>query len=83
MGAYSKLQCLIVEDEALIGMALESAVEETGRWGCDLVHSAGEALRRLERAQYEAAILDYTLQDGTCTGLAFAAFARLRSLAMS
>ena len=63
-------RCLIVEDQALIGMAIESALEETDSWTCDLVHSAADALAYLNRMKPDAAILDYVLRDGVCTELA-------------
>ena len=73
MGADGdRRRCLIIEDQALVGMAVESSMEDTGSWTCDLAYSAGHAMRCLEDADYDAAILDYILQDKLCTALAAA-----------
>jgi DNA-binding response OmpR family regulator len=67
--------CLIVEDVALIGMALESYLEDQG-FDCVAVCSSGEALAWLETRSPSVAILDYMLEDGPCTPLVSALRAR-------
>ena len=67
--------CLIVEDVALIGMALESYLEDQG-FDCAAVCSAAEALAWLETRCPSVAILDYMLEDGPCTPLIAALRAR-------
>lgn len=57
----SAQRVLIVEDEALVGMALEDAL---GLLGVDVVGVAGtvdEALERIEADQFDGAILDVQL----------------------
>jgi DNA-binding response OmpR family regulator len=60
---------LIGEDAVLIGMALESYLEDQG-FSCDVVCSSAEAQRWLSENTPSAAILDYQLKDGPCTTLA-------------
>jgi len=61
--------CLVVEDQALIGMALESYLEETGLAVAGPFPSCGEALRWLEGGTPVVALLDYQLKDGSCLDL--------------
>lgn len=63
-------RCLIVEDQALIAMTVEWSVEETGFWTCDQVYSVRDAKAALARTDYDVAVLDYILNDGSCTELA-------------
>jgi len=65
----SRPTCLIVEDQALIGLALEAYVEEAGFGACETFPSAGEALQWLATDTPQVAILDYALKDGPCTTL--------------
>jgi DNA-binding NtrC family response regulator len=67
--------CLIVEDAALIGMALEGYLEEQG-FACETAASADQGLALLEKHAPAVAILDYVLKDGPCTALAAALRAR-------
>ena len=60
--------CLIVEDAALIGMALEHYLEEQG-FECTVVCTSGEALASLDAQTPNVAVLDYMLRDGPCTAL--------------
>ncbi len=62
--------CLIVEDQALIGLALEAYLEEAGFGECEMVPSAAAAMEWLSAHTPSAAILDYSLKDGPCIRLA-------------
>jgi DNA-binding response OmpR family regulator len=61
--------CLIVEDQALIGMAIEAYLEDAG-FEPAFVSSEHQAMSWLESATPQFAILDYQLRDGPCTELA-------------
>lgn len=67
--ADAPLSCLIGEDAALIGLALESFFEDQG-FVCATISSTGGGLRWLEENIPSVAILDYMLKDGPCTALA-------------
>jgi DNA-binding response OmpR family regulator len=60
---------LIVEDQALIGLALEAYLEEMGFCDCETLPSGGEALDWLATHTPTIAILDYSLKDGPCITL--------------
>lgn len=66
-----KPTCLIVEDQALIGLSLEAYLEEVGFGGCELVPSSKDALEWLASNTPTIAILDYSLKDGPCLALAY------------
>ena len=68
--------CLVCEDQALIGMALEAYLEEQGIVVAGLFLSCAEALAWIEGDTPQVAILDYMLQDGPCTDLAQALIGR-------
>ena len=74
-GSSTSLVCLIVDDAALIGMALEHHLEDHG-FVCATVCSSGEALAWLDAHTPTVAILDYMLADGPCTALVVALRAR-------
>jgi DNA-binding response OmpR family regulator len=59
----------VVEDQALIGMAIEAYLEDAG-FVPGLVSSSAQALSWLETATPACVILDYILKDGPCTVLA-------------
>ena len=61
--------CMIVEDQALIGLSLEAYLEEIGFGGCETFPSGAEALQWLATNTPTVAILDYSLRDGPCTCL--------------
>ena len=61
--------CLIVEDQALIGMAIEAYLEDAG-FVPALVSTGDQALSWLASATPQCVILDYQLKDGPCTDLA-------------
>jgi DNA-binding response OmpR family regulator len=56
--------CLIVEDQALIGLSLEAYLEEVGFGMCEVVPSSIDALEWLVSNTPTIVILDYSLQDG-------------------
>ena len=69
VGLSSRPTCMIVEDQALIGLALEAYLEEVGFSACETLPSEAEALDWLVMNTPSAAILDYRLKDGPCTRL--------------
>ena len=62
--------CLVVEDQALIGMALEASLEDAGFQISGPFARAGDALRWLKANTPDIALLDLVLGDGPCTQLA-------------
>jgi DNA-binding response OmpR family regulator len=60
---------MIVEDQALIGLALEAYLEEMGFGDCETLPSGAVALDWLATNTPSIAILDYSLKDGPCTRL--------------
>lgn len=61
---------LVVEDNALIAMDLESIVQESG---CEVVGPAAtvkQAIEQIRRGPIDIAIVDYLLEDGTADRLA-------------
>jgi DNA-binding response OmpR family regulator len=70
MGAAVGPICLIVEDQALIGLSLEAYLEEVGFGICEVVPSSKDALEWLVSNTPTIVILDYSLRDGPCTALA-------------
>ena len=68
--------CLVAEDEALIGMALEAYLEDLGIDVAGAYPSCSEAARWVETHTPELAILDFKLKDGSCTDLARSLLAR-------
>ena len=61
--------CMIVEDQALIGLALEAYLNDLGFEAGEPLSSAAAALDWLDTNTPSVAILDYTLQDGPCPTL--------------
>jgi DNA-binding response OmpR family regulator len=62
--------CLLVEDQALIGMSIEAYLEDAGCDVSDPLGSGDAALAWLAKHEPSLAILDYGLKDGSCTRLA-------------
>jgi DNA-binding response OmpR family regulator len=62
--------CLIVEDQVLIGMALEAYLEDIGYEAVGPFTERSVALAWLRTHTPQAAILDYNLKDGASTELA-------------
>jgi DNA-binding response OmpR family regulator len=68
--------CLIAEDQALIGMALEAYFEDLGVDVAGPFPSCAETARWLQAHTPEVAILDFKLKDGSCTDVARSLLAR-------
>lgn len=62
--------CLIVEDQALIGLSLEAYLEENGYNIAGPFPTNAEALCWLKDHTPELAVLDIILKDGPCLELA-------------
>jgi len=62
--------CMIVEDQALIGMSLEASLEEAGFEVAGPFMSNAQALRWLQNAAPDLAVLDVMLKDGTSLRIA-------------
>jgi DNA-binding NtrC family response regulator len=60
---------MIVEDQVLIGLALEAYLEDMGLEVCEPLSSSAAALEWLATNTPTVAILDYALKDGPCTTL--------------
>jgi DNA-binding response OmpR family regulator len=58
-------RCMIVEDQALIGMSLEASLEEVGFDVAGPFMSNAQALAWLGNATPDLAVLDIMLADGT------------------
>jgi DNA-binding response OmpR family regulator len=62
--------CLVVEDQALIGMALEASLEDAGFEISGPFGRVCDALKWLKTHTPDIALLDLVLGDGPCTQLA-------------
>lgn len=62
--------CLIVEDQALIGLSLEAYLEENGYDVAGPFLTNADGLRWLNNHTPELALLDVLLKDGPCLELA-------------
>jgi DNA-binding response OmpR family regulator len=62
--------CLVVEDQALIGMALEASLEDAGFKISGPFGRVCDALKWLKTHTPDIALLDLVLGDGPCTQLA-------------
>lgn len=62
--------CMIVEDQALIGMSLEAFLEDAGFSVAGPFLSCADALRWLEHNTPHVAMLDISLRDGTSLPIA-------------
>jgi DNA-binding response OmpR family regulator len=63
-------RCLVVEDQALIGMALEDYLHEAGMQIVGPFASCDRALAWAQVETPDVALLDYRLKDGFCTEVA-------------
>jgi DNA-binding response OmpR family regulator len=61
--------CMIVEDQALIGMSLKAFLEDAGFAVAGPFPSCADALRWLEHNTPQVAVLDVSLRDGTACRL--------------
>ncbi|WP_048710580.1 response regulator [Microvirga massiliensis] len=64
------LRIMIVEDEAVIALVLADALKDEGYRIVSPFARQHEALKSLDYARPDVAILDLTLKDGLCSGLA-------------
>jgi DNA-binding response OmpR family regulator len=62
--------CLVLEDQALIGMALEASLEDAGFQISGPFVRVRDALKWLQTHTPDLALLDLELRDGPCTQLA-------------
>ncbi|WP_201835041.1 response regulator [Microvirga zambiensis] len=62
-------RCLVIEDQTLIAMSIETYLEEAGI-GVETVSSMAEARAWLEANIADVAIVDFMLKDGPATALA-------------
>ena len=62
--------CLLAEDEALIGMALQDILEDAGIAVAGPFTTSAEALASSRQRAPSVAVLDFALKDGPCTELA-------------
>ena len=69
MGLSSWPTCMIVEDQVLIGVALEAYLEGVGFGCCETFLFGADALGWLASHTPTVAILDFSLRDGPCTTL--------------
>jgi DNA-binding response OmpR family regulator len=63
------IRCLVVEDQALIGMAIEAYLEEIG-CAVEPLASCAAALAWLDANTPDLAVIDFMLRDGPCIDLA-------------
>jgi DNA-binding response OmpR family regulator len=61
--------CLIAEDQALIGMALQACLEDAGFRIAGPYGTAAAAIERLGTEMPSVAVVDYWLKDGCCLAL--------------
>ena len=61
---------MICEDESLLAIDLQMALEEAGAEVCALAASRAEALALLETVEPDAVVLDIELNDGACVDVA-------------
>jgi len=62
--------CMIVEDQALIGMSIEASLEEAGFTVAGLFLSCAQAMQWLEHNSPDLAVLDLMIKDGTSLQIA-------------
>ena len=66
---HASSRCLLVEDQALIGMALEAYLEDAGYEVAGPFGTCAAALAALDTQPLQVAVVDYRLQDGCCLRL--------------
>jgi len=70
MDMMAQTRCMIVEDQALIGMSLEAFLEDAGFLVAGVFMSNDQAMRWLESDAPDVAILDIMIKDGTSLEIA-------------
>ena len=63
-------RCMIVEDQALIGMSLDAFLEDAGFEVAGVFMSNAQALQWLEGDLPDVAVLDVMIKDGTSAAVA-------------
>lgn len=66
----AQTRCMIVEDQALIGMSLEAFLEDAGFEVAGIFMSNVQALKWLESDAPDIALLDVMIRDGTSLAIA-------------
>ncbi|MEE1655875.1 response regulator [Microvirga sp. CF3062] len=66
----TQTRCMIVEDQALIGMSLEAFLEDAGFEVAGVFMSNAQALQWLESHLPDVAVLDVMIKDGTSVAVA-------------
>lgn len=64
MSELEGLRVLLVEDDGLVAMMVESMLEELGCVVVDVIGSVAKALERTAEGGFDVALLDVTLSDG-------------------
>ncbi len=70
MDIMAQTRCMIVEDQALIGMSLEASLKEAGFQVAGVFMSNAQALQWLEGDAPDIAVLDIMIKDGTSLEIA-------------
>jgi DNA-binding response OmpR family regulator len=70
MDIMAQTRCMIVEDQALIGMSLEASLEEAGFQVAGVFMSNAQALQWLKGDAPDIAVLDIMIKDGTSLEIA-------------
>jgi DNA-binding response OmpR family regulator len=70
MDVMTQTRCMIVEDQALIGMSLEASLEEAGFQVAGVFMSNAQALQWLAGNAPDIAVLDIMIKDGTSLEIA-------------
>ncbi|EIM29280.1 response regulator with CheY-like receiver, AAA-type ATPase, and DNA-binding domains [Microvirga lotononidis] len=70
MDMMAQTRCMIVEDQALLGMSLEAFLEDAGFAVAGVFMSNDQALQWLESDVPDVAILDIMIKDGTSLEIA-------------
>jgi light-regulated signal transduction histidine kinase (bacteriophytochrome) len=70
MSALAGLEILVVEDNWLIAVDIESMLQEAGAKSVDVVGTAAEALSQIEVKTFDVAVLDINLGNSTSTPVA-------------
>ena len=64
------LQVLLVEDEPIIALGLQSALEQAGAQAVSLAHTVAQAMTLMDRSSFDVAVLDFRLERETSTPVA-------------
>jgi DNA-binding response OmpR family regulator len=64
------LQVLLVEDEPIIALGLQGALEQAGAQAVSLAHTVEQAMALIDQSSFDVAVLDFRLQKETSTPIA-------------